>query len=141
MLGIYSILVQWTNYSSVLPFSWNFQWKQWFSTRPFLSFFLMQWTIHDVKTSHIVNFIIYMHSLVFSTYAPLMWLIWSIKAEGAKGMPLSSIIIVYRKIRNTVKAAPNYKPLPIIGRTKLPNLASIYINLLQCTSFCLNLLP
>ena len=28
-------------------------------------------------------------------------------------------------VKSEIKAAPNYKPLPIIGRTKLPNLYNI----------------
>ena len=37
-------------------------------------------------------------------------------------------------VNSQIKAAPDYKPLPIIGRTKLPNLYNISRSLLQAAS-------
>ena len=40
----------------------------------------------------------------------------------------------YTTVKSEIKDAPNYKPPPIIGRTKLPNLYNISRPLLEAAS-------
>ena len=55
--------------------------------------------------------------------------VWFFAILWTKGSKFKALIKQYT-VKSEIKAAPNYKPLPIIGRTKLPNLYNISRSLL-----------